>query len=206
VPLVMRYDRMFPKNETRSNHFVGLNDLYATVAEIVGVKIPRRSAQDSISFASYIQSEKNVQGLRQHLGTWAYKKDGIKGEAIRHGHLKLVRNFRKGQDELYDLSKDKGETNNILDEFKNRTTNLQYAGAMVLEEMYQVLKSIGPCPDEAGGDVVLTIGRNTGRVVTCDWFKKKPRRCIMQPVAATMCNSVCGLHENLCSKYPNDSM
>jgi Arylsulfatase A and related enzymes len=95
VPLVMRYDRMFPKNETRSSHFVGLNDLYATIAEIVGVKVPRRSAQDSISFASYIQSEENVQGLRKYLGTWAYKKNIIKGEAIRHGHLKLVRNYRK---------------------------------------------------------------------------------------------------------------
>jgi arylsulfatase A-like enzyme len=193
VPLVMRYDGVFPKNETRSNHFVGLNDLYATLAEIVGVNVPRRSAQDSVSFAKYIQSEDNVQDLRQYLGTWAYSNRAIKGEAIRNGNFKLVRNFLKGQDELYDLKNDIGESKNIINE-------PQYS-AMV-EGMRQVLNTLGPCPDDATGEIVLTDGKDAGRVVTCEWFKNNQNRCKRQSVGELMCNSICGRHRKLCSKYP----
>jgi arylsulfatase A-like enzyme len=194
VPLVMRYDGVFPKNETRSNHFVGLNDLYATLAEFVGVDIPWRSAQDSVSFAKYIQSEDNVQDLRQYLGTWAYNKGVIIGEAIRRGDFKLVRNFETGQDELYDLKNDIGERKNILQK-------PQYS-AMV-EDMYQVLNRIGPCPDEVTGDVVLNVGKKKGMVVKCDWFQEKKNRCRRQPIGEIICSSICVRHKRLCSSYPH---
>jgi hypothetical protein len=52
---------------------VGLNDLYATIADLVGVPVPNLSAQDSVSFANYIFSELNTNGLREELVTFAVR-------------------------------------------------------------------------------------------------------------------------------------
>ena len=59
---------MFPKGEVRNSHFVGLNDIYATIAEIAQVPIPDASAQDSISFANYAVSNDNTSNMRKYLG------------------------------------------------------------------------------------------------------------------------------------------
>ena len=47
VPMIWRYDGVFPENETREN-LIGLNDVFATLCEIAGVDIPYGSAYDSI--------------------------------------------------------------------------------------------------------------------------------------------------------------
>jgi len=72
IPMTIRHDGSFPKNEERS-HMVGLNDLYATIADLVGVPVPNLSAQDSVSFANYIFSELNTNGLREELVTFAVR-------------------------------------------------------------------------------------------------------------------------------------
>ena len=48
--------------------FVGLNDMFATLAEIAEAPVPEQSAQDSVSFAKYVESEENTGGLREYLG------------------------------------------------------------------------------------------------------------------------------------------
>ncbi len=55
VPMTFRWDNVIPKGETRSSHFVGLNDIYTTLCDLVGIKKKNRyQAVDSISFADYI--------------------------------------------------------------------------------------------------------------------------------------------------------
>ena len=53
VPLVFRYDKHFASGEER-NQLVGLNNVYSTVCDLIGVDVPKHSAQDSISFADYL--------------------------------------------------------------------------------------------------------------------------------------------------------
>ena len=77
IPLIIRYDRQFPANERR-NKLIGLNDIYATICEIVGIKIPFGSAQDSVSFAKYIENEKADRALRKYLGIWEFGKKCLK--------------------------------------------------------------------------------------------------------------------------------
>ena len=50
------------KSEKR-DHFIGINGIYGTLLDIVGIEVPDRSAQDSVSFASYISSSENTDGL-----------------------------------------------------------------------------------------------------------------------------------------------
>ena len=67
IPLTFHYDGLFPKAKTvlaSSLVFVGLNDMFATLAEIAEAPVPERSAQDSVSFATYIEFEGNTGGLR----------------------------------------------------------------------------------------------------------------------------------------------
>jgi arylsulfatase A-like enzyme len=78
VPLIMQYLGQFPAGEER-NHPVGLNDIYATICDLVGIDIPHLSAQDSISFANYTYSENITDGLRQELATWNYLPLGMYG-------------------------------------------------------------------------------------------------------------------------------
>ena len=55
IPMTFRWDKMIPKGERRSSHFVGLNDIYATLCDLVGIKkLNEFQAVDSISFANYI--------------------------------------------------------------------------------------------------------------------------------------------------------
>lgn len=202
VPLVFRYDGVFPKNETRTEHFVGLNDIYATLAEIVSVSLPQRSAHDSVSFADYIKSEENTSGLRDYLGTWSYDWWPIKegsGEqlnnyqAIRYGDLKLVQwlNITSGQfnTSLYDLRIDIGETTNLIDRFEYED---------IINAMSTELKRIGPCPDDVTTTFLLTDGMKKGKEVRCDWFVIQKEACIWQTVGEVNCNSICGRHQSIC--------
>ena len=55
VLLMIRFDGTFPTNETRDN-LVGLNDIYATLCDFLGIEVPALSAQVSVSLAGHIIS------------------------------------------------------------------------------------------------------------------------------------------------------
>jgi len=197
VPMIFRYDDQFPINETR-NHMVGLNDIYRTLCDLTGVPVPETSAQDSVSFADYIFSESNVEGLRKYLATWMYKKkSGITqvAEAIRFGSMKLIKyHGQEETTELYDLDNDLGEEFNLL------TPNMTFP--IMTEQMSKKLNSVGPCPDDQRS-FIMKSGPAKGKRKTCDFFSSKRTRCSdgIYLEGETMCNSICGRHKNHCSKH-----
>lgn len=90
----------------------GLQDLYATLAEVTGAQIPSDQALDSISFLRQLRGSKSP-----------YRKDmmfqGTKGHsrlAFRVGDLKLITDLKRNALELYDLSADLNEQNNLLED------------------------------------------------------------------------------------------
>ena len=182
VPMVFRYDGVFPANETRSQ-LVGLNDIYSTLCELAEVDVPLNSAQDSNSFANYIMSENNQEGLSQFMGTWAYTGGHVSSEAMRFGNMKLIRH-EDITAELYDLSTDLSESNNLI-------TNSTYDE--VKKEMLQQLRRVGPCPPDREGRFIMTTGKKAGKKKNCKWFKKNLRRCKAHIIDGELyCNSVCG--------------
>lgn len=77
VPLIFRYDNAlagFPAGQERS-HMVGLNDIYATLCDLLGLSVPHFSAQDSVSFAGYISSDNNQVGLRNDFAVFGYERN-----------------------------------------------------------------------------------------------------------------------------------
>jgi len=196
VPLMIRYDGTFPQNE-EMNHLVGLNDIYRTVTDLAGIdEIPYGSAQDSVSFANYLASGNNTSGLRQHIGNWLYKKGGgednkeINAHAVRNGNMKLIHNVTTSTYELYDLDNDLSENIDL-------SHNVSYAE--LIDEMYEKLIELGPCPDDIDGSFPLSKSRESDKEVNCKWFNTQTTtRCNMHIEGELLCNSVCGRYGNVC--------
>lgn len=189
VPMIFRYDDHFPKNERR-DHLVGLNDIYRTLCDLAKVNVPHASAQDSVSFADYIYSNDNDTDLREHLATWSYVGRYAEAESIRFGNMKYVRHFNeKSTEELYDLDRDLGETNNLIDRSKYQD---------LIKEMREKLTKDGPCPKDHVGKFSIHRGTPRQTKKDCTYFQEKLGRCASVLEGETKCNSICGRHHQFC--------
>ena len=195
VPLIMRYDFKFPAGKKR-NRMVGLNDIYATICELVGIEVPVGSAQDSLSFANYIKNSNNKNGLREYLGMFQVNPMQDWQLAIRKGHLKVIHTPHNNTYEAYNLKHDISESKNIVD---------VPTVAVKIPEMLEKLKAIGPCPDKNrdGRFTIALIGKRR----TCQWFRNKKHRCEIHVEGHLYCPSVCKKFYRICQKkmmYGND--
>jgi arylsulfatase A-like enzyme len=112
TPMIVRWpDKV--KEGTKSNHISAFWDILPTLAEIAGAEIPGNI--DGISFLPELLGKKQKQ--HEYL-YWEFHEQGGK-MGVRMGNWKAVRqNIDKtpqGATELYDLSKDISESNNVAD-------------------------------------------------------------------------------------------
>ena len=122
---------------------VGINDLYATICELVGVnKPPPPSAVDSISFADYIKSGDRSDVPRESLGTFSLNGKKVWQHALRKGKWKLIHSPHDSTMELYDMEDDIGEVHNKLNGQTTQETR------EIAVQMCKELREIGPCPME----------------------------------------------------------
>lgn len=185
IPLIVRWEGHIPAKETRSN-IISITDIYATLCDIASVKKPLRSAQDSISFANYLYAKNDTSGLRKWYGVWRGRH-----ESIRRGNLKLIRHHDtstgKKVVELYDLTRDISETNNIRrnvdkDSFK---------------KLKRKLRKIGPCPRrDRKRKFKLSVTRKR---VNCNFFKDDPTQCNIHNEGEIFCPSVCSRFPSFCN-------
>jgi arylsulfatase A-like enzyme len=190
VPFIIRYDSKF-KAGVKRKKMVGLNDIYATICELVGIDIPVGSAQDSVSFASYIMKAKNKQGLRKYLGMFQLDPSRAWQHAIRKGNLKLVHHPQNNTYEAYNLKKDISETKNIIDKPWVRKK---------IPAMFEVLKKIGPCPDHndhVGHFSVSGLGEDHN----CEWFQQDGERCEQHIEGELLCPSICSRFRTKCYQH-----
>jgi len=126
---------------------VGLNDLYSTISDIANINIPSTSgsAQDSISFANYLKSAENNEGIRETQSTWTFKKKGnsLKFEARQDNRWKVIRKIHEWggtisqKIEFYDLENDINEVNDLSSDSSLRERIIRMLNELRLE---------GPCP------------------------------------------------------------
>jgi arylsulfatase A-like enzyme len=114
VPMLVRWPEKI-KAGSVTDHVSAFWDVMPTLAELTGAKIPENV--DGISFLPTLLGKK---GQNQHdYLYWEFHEQGGK-MAVRTGNWKGVKlNVNKdlhGKIELYDLSKDPGETNDVASE------------------------------------------------------------------------------------------
>ncbi|MFM9016295.1 MAG: sulfatase family protein [Verrucomicrobiota bacterium] len=141
VPLIVRWPRGI-KPGLVSERTVSLTDVMATVAEITGQALPVQSAEDSLSFLPTLESR--PQPARPFLLTQA--AGGAATLSVRKGPWKLIAHAGSGGNrydrgellalappggipnespQLYDLSRDPGETTNVAKQHPEIVTELQ---------------------------------------------------------------------------------
>jgi arylsulfatase A-like enzyme len=115
VPLIAYWKGKITPNLT-TNHMAGFQDLMPTFAEVAGIEIPKQS--NGISILPVLNGEKQEKhkslNWEFQLDGWGRKmpKGGFR-QSARIDNWKGVRYGINSKTELYDLSKDISETNNI---------------------------------------------------------------------------------------------
>ncbi len=95
-------------------------DLLATLADIVGTKLPANAGEDSVSFHAALTGVAQPARLPliHHASNGRF--------AVREGKWKLVMEHTMAQRELYDLDADPGEKNNVLPQHAGIATDLAH--------------------------------------------------------------------------------
>lgn len=102
------------------DHVVHVTDIYPTLAGLAGIKLGRNKPLDGVNAWKTISEGKA--SARQEM---VYNVD-VMGGAIREGDMKLVWTAAlPGRVELFDLSKDSGETTNLAERYPRIVRKLQ---------------------------------------------------------------------------------
>lgn len=176
VPFTIRWDKgNIPRGETCSR-VIGLNDIFATLCDLVNVDIPLNQAVDSVSFANQIFDSTN-NAERKSLGAWTYKPR-LTQSSVRKGDYKLIHNYNSGEMLLYNLKDDIGETNNIINSNK-----------ILALKLFKQLKIFGACYDKSGFFWMKEIKQKK----SCKWFAQNLNRCYRYLEGWYNCRRTCGV-------------
>lgn len=139
-----------------SNALVNSVDLYATIADLLGLKNwqGEQPANKPLDAKSLLPILKNTQ---TSVRNWAFTEliqqtpDSTDGKAMRNDRYKLLR-FDKGWEEFYDLQTDANEQKNLLKQALNADQSANYQ--FLCNEMNKLLNVTGNCTKLAVGSAV----------------------------------------------------
>ncbi|WP_158966314.1 YHYH protein [Paraglaciecola sp. L3A3] len=127
VPLIISGAGVTRQNE-RENALVTVTDLYATIGQIAGIE--QSSVHDSTSFAALLD---DATASTNNMIFTQFESAATTGVTVRNDTYKLIQ-FAGGDRELYQLSQNVDETNNIINDASvaNTLTALsQFADSIV---------------------------------------------------------------------------
>jgi arylsulfatase A-like enzyme len=122
IPLIIRIPGIGKKHGEITTPVSSI-DYFPTIAELTGTKL-KNDKIDGVSIVGLIKdgtlSERPLFWHYPH-----YSNQGVEpGSAVRLGKYKLIDNFEKGKQELYDLSKDISELNDIASSNPQKVSEL----------------------------------------------------------------------------------
>ena len=120
VPFFVRWPNGIKQPGRTCKKLVCQTDILATLAEITGTMLPENAGEDSESFATTFTDPNATDSrlpLISHSSTGRF--------AICDGRWKLIMPHRETKFELYDLSTDPGEDNNVYDSHPDIASELQ---------------------------------------------------------------------------------
>lgn len=119
VPFLARWPEHI-RPGTTSEALIGLVDMAATFAVVAGVELPHDAAPDSFNVLHALLGEQSEKPVRDHL---VLQTNASKALALRQGPWKLIAGTAATA-ELYNLSDDLCETNNLLATYPDKVKEL----------------------------------------------------------------------------------
>jgi len=127
VPFIVSWPEKLAQNDT-STSLISTIDIFSTLVSLLGEVIPQSVAPDGVSFAYALKKPDSPEEGRHLL----VNRD-VKGtKSLRYGEWKYISNEyytktgrqTKGEVELYNLVRDKGESTNVVRDFPEITSML----------------------------------------------------------------------------------
>ena len=126
VPFIVRWPGAVPAGSV-SHEPVHSIDVFPTILDAAAVALPKGRAIDGVSLVAHLKSG-GKGNLKREALYWHFphynKHNGGPGTAVRKGNYKLIEFLDPEGVELYDLSKDIGETDNLAARMPGRTREL----------------------------------------------------------------------------------
>ena len=121
VPFIARWPGRIQENST-SDLQTAFWDMLPTLAEIAHHSVSRET--DGISFLPTLLSNPETQKEHEYL-YWEFSEGNHDAQAVRSAHWKLIHKYVPDSWELYNLSEDIGEENNVLSKNPKITEKLK---------------------------------------------------------------------------------
>ena len=125
VPLIVRWPGKVKAGTLCDVPTVSM-DFYPTLLDAAGQDLAGLPT-DGESLVPLLKGEEKLQreAIYFHYPNYAFHRKNRLGSAIRQGNFKLIHYYDKDEVELYDLSKDLSEKNNLASEMPDRAASLR---------------------------------------------------------------------------------
>jgi len=136
VPMIARWPGKIHEGAV-SDHVSAFWDFLPTAAEIAGVRVP-----GNIDGISYLPALLGKEQRKHEFLYWEFHEGRASKQAVRMGKWKAVRLRPSAPLELYDLSTDKGEKNNIASIFPDIVKKIEdyLKGARTESEIWKLVQ------------------------------------------------------------------
>lgn len=130
VPFLVRWPKVIPANQVSDTPVCSI-DLFPTILEATGTKLPSDRRLDGLSLLGHL---KNGKAVDRDTLVWHfphYRHDPGPYSILRQGNWKYLK-FWDGPQELYDLKNDSSEAKNVAESQKERVVTMD---ALLLKQL-----------------------------------------------------------------------
>jgi uncharacterized sulfatase len=121
-PMIVKWPGNIAAGSINSS-IVSSVDFYPTLLDIAGIKLPKDQVLDGISLKKILVKNKleNDRAIFWHYPVYHHD---VPASVVRKGDFKLIENLVDGSLQLYNLTTDIGETENLVDSNPKKTKEL----------------------------------------------------------------------------------
>ena len=126
VPLIVRWPGVAKSASLCHEPTISM-DFFATLLDAANVDDALSQKQDGESLLPLLRGESSLgrDAIYFHYPNYAFHQGNRLGSAVRAGDFKLINYFDDGSSELYNVTKDIGETHNLATMMPEKTSKLQ---------------------------------------------------------------------------------